>query len=115
MCRLLILLLLIPSPARPWSDQKNLVAASYVVSFIDWGQTLDISSHPESFHEINPIMGAHPSRAAVNNYFLASTLFHTALLFTLPDNLRTLYLKSRLIFQTSLISNNAHIGIQIHF
>ena len=35
----------------------------------DWGTTLDLRYHPE-LQESNRILGAHPSRRAINLYFL---------------------------------------------
>ena len=36
---------------------------------VDWSQTRWIAKNPARFHEINPLLGQHPSVAKVNSYF----------------------------------------------
>jgi hypothetical protein len=57
-----------PDPwwAKFWTAQTPLL--------LDWGQTLNIAQHPGRFHELNPILGPHPSTGSVNTYFGLATL-----------------------------------------
>lgn len=40
-----------------------------VLLVIDWRQTLVIARNPEKWHEVNPILGEHPSPARVHCWF----------------------------------------------
>lgn len=48
-----------------------LAVLSVILLLLDWRQTLYIARHPECYSEINPMLGKHPSVAAVNVHFLA--------------------------------------------
>ena len=55
-----------------------------ILLVIDWGQTNYIVSHSDKFHEINPILGEHPSKSAVRKYFIAWIIIVNLAAFLLP-------------------------------
>jgi len=49
-----------------------LMAADTALLTVDWGQTRYFATHPGGFHEINPLLGRHPSESTVNDQFAAA-------------------------------------------
>ena len=83
---------------------------------IDWQQTQEIAKHPESFHELNPIIGSHPTVHGVNNYFLASAIIKTGISYALPSGKwREAWQYITIGSSATLIANNYNIGIRIQF
>ena len=67
-----------------WIDPAE---ATYLALHVaDWGQTRNIAKHPEQFHEVNKILGRHPSTAEVDKYFALTALGHVALSKLLEDS-----------------------------
>lgn len=78
---------------------------------VDYLQTLKIASHPESYHERNPILGPHPSKEEVTVYFASSAVLHLALSWLLPPPYREAFQYTTIIFKTGLIGVNFNIGL----
>ena len=53
------------------------------LTVIDWGQTNDIVERADRV-ELNPILGPHPSKQAVQNYFLTVLVLQPAIARLLP-------------------------------
>ena len=51
---------------------------------VDWLQTRFIAKNPARFHEINPILGKHPSLRVVNVYFACCIALALAGAYFLP-------------------------------
>ena len=71
----LMLMASIPCQASwdDWSDSdKAWGATALAITVVDMLQTVDISRHPNQFHETNPLLGKHPLTSRVYGYFLAS-------------------------------------------
>ena len=66
----LLMGLLAPEP-DPWWAHFLMTQAPLL---LDWGQTLNIAQHPDHWHELNPLLGPHPSTGSVNMYFGLATL-----------------------------------------
>lgn len=94
------------------TDKKLLVAYS-VFHVIDWGQTRTIAMHPEHWHEVNPILGAHPSIGRVNAYFIATYAGNLLLARILPDKWRKLYLTGATMIEFGFAAHNASIGLHV--
>jgi hypothetical protein len=58
------------------------------ILFLDWGETLNIAQNPERFHEMNPILGRHPSVTTVNLYFGAVIATRGVTSYLLPRSKR---------------------------
>jgi hypothetical protein len=68
---IILIFCLIPAislAADPWSRQDIALEGAYIVlHVVDWGQTRDIASQPDKYHEsFNPFLGEHPSREKVD-------------------------------------------------
>jgi hypothetical protein len=83
-------------------------------SFTDYRQTVYIARHPE-YHEINPILGEHPSVGKVNAYFAAGVVIKNGLFFTLPKKYRIPFGLGMTAISTGLVIHNNSVGIKINF
>ena len=86
-----------------------------VIHVVDWGQTLSIADNPNDYHELNPIIGRHPSRGKVNTYMLASALLHPLVTYAIPTEYRWYWLGSTLALSTACVVNNKAIGLSLGF
>lgn len=82
---------------------------------MDWGQTRYIATHPEKYHETNPILGSHPSLRSVNLYFGATLLCHTAISAILPDKYRRAWQYVTIGVEGAYVVHNFNIGIKFGF
>jgi len=81
----------------------------------DWAQTRYIAENPDEYHEINPILGEHPSRSRVDNYFAASWLFNQIVVRELGDKNRRTYQSLVIGFELVMVHNNIGLGIKCSF
>lgn len=80
----------------------------------DWSQTLDIKSH-KTLHEINPLLGHHPSDDRVNGYFAACVAANQGVANLLDGDARTYFQTAVIIVETAAVANNHALGIQLSF
>lgn len=80
----------------------------------DYRQTHYIAKHPE-YHEINPIIGEHPSVGKVNIYFAAGAVVKNGIFFALPEKYRIPFGFGMTAVSTGLVIHNNSIGIKINF
>lgn len=92
----------------------GLEAAYLGLLVLDWGQTLYIADH-EDYYERNPILGRHPSRGAVNSYFLMSALLHPLVSVVLPKEYRAWWQGGTIGLDALCVGNNFSIGIGMGF
>lgn len=113
------LILLAPSiphaEARDWTAaEKGLGVAALTLHMIDLGQTRHIAKSGGVFHELNPVIGRHPSVGRVNGYFLASGLLIASLAHFVPE-----YRKELLMLyvgvQAANTARNFSIGLRVSF
>jgi hypothetical protein len=120
-----ILLVSTATNAEPWYRTSLLVAAETSLA-IDMMQTLDIRHHPTygpeyagpttppyNLHEINPILGAHPSDAKIVVYFAATSLLTAGSYYALPPRWRPLVPLAVLILEIPMIAHNAKFGLTL--
>jgi hypothetical protein len=50
------------------------VVSALAALSLDWLQTLTIAGHPQTFSEVNPILGRHPAKWQVTLYFIGCML-----------------------------------------
>lgn len=86
--------------------------AGLAVQLVDYGQTQQIAAHPDRWHEINPIMGQHPSSQEVNWYFAASALARFGFAAALPPRYRRLFQVGCTASSMALVSSNLAAGIE---
>lgn len=81
---------------------------------IDWGQTMNIQQDPVHYREINPLIGAHPSRGDVNRYFIGSTIFvYTADKYVFKKNKVFRFIVISLA--VAAVVRNKTIGLKVRF
>ena len=110
-----ILLLFNPN-AEPMTKEQKVMQGTYLgVHSIDWMQTRYIAKHPDEYHEINPLMGKHPSVGEVNRYMAASAILHTGITKSLPGEYRKYWLGGSFVVKLNLINMNVNAGIGVAF
>ncbi len=121
MKRLLIIFLLITSPAQAgilddWDTKDKILLSTYTISWTaDWGQTRYIASHPEDYYELNNTLGEHPSTKEVDEYFLGLYIVNIFISNFLKPKLRKGYLLYWTIEHTRWVIRNKSIGIGFNF
>ena len=111
----LIILLLAP-PVQAWTKADTAREITWqVLHVIDWGQTLDIARNPDKFHELNPILGRHPSVGNVNLYMLSGMIVHPIVSYLLPDKIRPYFQYISIGMSGACVINNIEAGIKVRF
>ena len=96
---------------RRWSAlDLTLESACVVTLAIDWLQT-----RPMNDEELNPLLGRHPSRTAVDVYFAGSALGHLAIAALLPRPWRTIWQATVVGMEIGVVSRNYFAGIKLGF
>ena len=103
------------TPDRWTKEQVMLQGVSSTLNIIDWGQTLDIVDKPDTYCEINPIVGKHPSRAEVNRYCACALIGKILVTYLLPSKYRKYWLGSNILISGYLVQNNYRIGLRINY
>lgn len=115
----LLLLALFFSPtafADDWSSADTAREAVYLtLHTIDWGQTRYAAKHPDRFHEINPLIGEHPSINHVNKYMVTSALLHVTVANVLPPPWRERFQYVTIGIKASLVAYNFSAGVRLDF
>jgi len=96
-----------------WSDfsqASGWQVASNTLLIADWAQTLNIASRPD-VSESNQILGAYPSRGAVNLYFISALIANNLLGDIYGDDWYILVS----INQAAYVGTNAKVGIKFSF
>lgn len=116
---IILVALMIPLNALafdPWDRQDIALEATWqVLHAIDWGQTLDIAAQPTRYHEINPILGEHPSRSTVNLYMGVGALLHLGITHVLPKRCRPYFQGITIGLSGACVLHNFNIGLQVRF
>jgi hypothetical protein len=81
----------------------------------DWGQTRMIARNPQTYRELNPILGSHPSVGKVDAYMIGYLLTQYAIAECVPEPWKTLLLSQVIMVQAKAVGNNKSIGLQIRF
>ena len=116
---LIALLLLTGCAHRPFEDWSKADTAREVawqaLHIIDWGQTLDIADNPDRFHELNPLLGKHPSRGQVNRLFVAGAVAHPIAMGMFRPPYRAWLQYVSLGITGVVVTRNYHIGLRWGF
>lgn len=114
----LLLALALPVPAiafDPMSDDDLRWQFAYTALHLaDYGQTGDIANHP-GIRELNPLLGPHPSRARIRNYFAATLLAHWAVTYALPAEHRRKWQAATITLEAVVVSRNAYLGLRVRW
>lgn len=116
---ILIFILLILSSSKCYANWNKSDTIREVVwqgiHVIDWGQTLEVARHPEKYHELNPILGRHPSVGRVNVYMGLSAVGHIVISYILPEKARSYWQYVSIGVSGACVVNNFNIGLGIKF
>ena len=83
------------------------------VLYADYRQTRVIAENPDKWIETNPILGDHPSKQRVRNYFIGAAIAHTGITALLPQGpYRTLWQVLSIGWEAGMVSANYRIGIK---
>ena len=94
------------------TTQDYATLAAVITLVVDWMQTRYISKNPDKYHEINKILGLHPSLEAVNIYFALCIVGVLALSHFFVENLYvTGFLIALAFFEALVTAHNYKIGI----
>lgn len=114
-----IALILLPATctlADEWTNADTQWEIAYqVVHAVDWGQTRYIAEHPDEFHEMNPILGEHPSVGSVDAYFITTGVVHYLIARKLPSKYRRAWQVVFTIDHAQAVANNYQLGIKVKF
>lgn len=120
-----LLCVVVPAKAESWNTEEAVLEVVWQgLHLLDWGTTLDIVSRPDEYHEINPILGDHPSRGKVNLYMGLGAVLHPLVTHVLPRDAEVfgLSFKPRRIWQGvtimvsgACVANNFSIGLRLNF
>jgi len=110
----IIATLIMGSPGAEPID-RGLYYGSNVALMGDWMQTRHIANNPDDFHENNRLLGGHPSRSKVDNYFMASWLLNQTVIRSMGYKKRRLYQGGMLALELKMIDQNLGLGIKYDF
>ncbi len=79
---------------------------------IDQQQTKYIAEHPELFHELNPILGTHPSVGYVNGYFTVVMIVHPILACAMAQPYRLAFQLGTIGLEEFVTWRNHKIGVK---
>lgn len=96
------------------SDSKRQLVALGLLAG-DWAQTRSIAKDPDNWHEINKILGQHPSAGKVNNYFATAMVGHTLLSGMLPPEQRKWLQYATSGLEAYMMYKNRRLGVGMSF
>lgn len=112
----LIILLISGCGKDQWTKRDIQYEVAYgILHAIDYGQTKYISTHPEDYYELNPVLGKHPSPEIVDLYFPLSMAFHIWLTDLIPVEHRRKWQMFSIMVKGGLVYHNYSGGICIEF
>lgn len=77
-----------------------------VLQSADWYQTRRIAAHPSKFHEVNPLLGSHPSKTKVDIFMGASLAAHTAISYYLQPKYRAAWQYATITVKSGMVAYN---------
>lgn len=113
----LLALLLVASTAHaaewtPADTHRELAFTGLLL--LDTLQTHNIA-HVPTYQEENPILGHHPSNAAVNRYMLGCAVGHYVISRLLPEQDRRYWQWLTIGVEGSIVAHNFYIGVHAPF
>ena len=117
MLRILVVLVgvLCGQTGADWRPSDTARQAAYLaLHYADWRQTIQIAEHPD-YHELNPVIGSHPSRQRVDNYFAFTALAHTAISALAPPPWRERWQYFTIATQAGVVAHNYSVGWRVQF
>jgi hypothetical protein len=101
-----------PYKSQPWSYREKINEATWQgIHFLDFLQTEKIASHPDLYHEVNPLLGPHPSKGKVALYFASGALVHLGVTSILPPPYREAFQYTTLVYSSGCVTINFLVGL----
>ena len=97
------------------TTDKILLGTTMATAVLDYGQTMHIARNPQDHFEYNPILGRHPSPAAVRNAFLIGAAIKIIIAEILPPRYRKVWLSGWTIGQGLMVLHNHGQGISFEW
>lgn len=105
-----------PARADDWSAASRTAASAALAGHVlDWGTTRNIVERPGEFHEVNPLLGEHPTMGQVNRHFIVGGLAVAGIAHVLPDKWRSRLLTVYAVTELGFAANNMRIGLRVSF
>ena len=99
-----------------WNKREVILEATWqAIHVLDWGTTLDLQRQPDRYYEINPLLGRHPSRDAVNAYMAGGAIFHLGVTHILPPSCRPYWQGITIGISSVCVINNFAVGLRVRF
>jgi hypothetical protein len=118
---LIFLLILIPYPVQAyqfcenWTKTDTSFESIYVgLTIIDWGQTRNMVKEG-GYHEINPLLGRHPSLDTVDTLIPLGIVAHGLISMALPPKYRRYWQFLFIGGEIAAVWNNYNVGLRIDF
>lgn len=97
----------------PWSKGDILREVAYEVLLVmDWKQTRYIANNPDKYHEVNPLLGTHPTASEVDRFMAAQALGHILVTHFLPSSWRPAWQWVSIGEKGNMVWLNYRIGIE---
>ena len=114
-----LLLLILSFPVRatdPWTPADSWREGGYfTLHVLDWAQTRNIARNPDRWHEMNVVLGEHPSVGRVDRYFALTALAHVGIAVALPRDWRTPFQYVTIGIEAGVVVHNWSIGLGVRF
>jgi len=94
--------------------QAALEAGFDAACIADYEQSAQIAAHP-GMYETNPMLGRHPSRARLRNYFFGVVAVHLAITRILGERARGIWQGATLFIEAGQVARNARLGLKVEF
>ena len=91
-----------------------ILALQLLTTAADWNQTRQIAANPGHYYELNPILGQHPSAAAVNRHFAIYEGVVLAGAYAFPSY-RNNILGISATVEAGFVAHNYSIGLKVNF
>ena len=104
-----------PNKNQSWStDDTSREIAFQVINIVDLGQTLNIVEN-DDYVELNPLLGKHPTKKEVYNYFALSGLTHYLISRNLSKSNRSAWQYVTFGISLGAVGHNYRIGLKVSF
>jgi len=101
-----------PTKEAPWTtEDKVKEVAAVALLYLDYRQTMEITTDEPHYSENNLILGKHPKANRVKAYFGIVTVGQGVLAAVLPDKYRSYALDGLLIVEIGAVARDYSIGL----
>lgn len=100
----------------PWTKGDTIREIAYAsLLYVDWKQTREFTreKYRNTYYEMNPLLGKHPSKSKVNMMCLGSAVGHYAISRMLPDKWRHAWQYVCITAEAGAVGNNYSVGVRV--